>query len=124
MCFCDDNPPEVFSAVTRRAAKEHRCYECGKTIAKGDLYRVSSGVWDGGPESFKWCDTCTTIANLIESYDADTRRAWREAAAKKRGWSYGPPEAFCFTFGNLLECASEYLREATQAPSDSEGATR
>lgn len=112
MCSCDDNPPKVFSQVVRRAAREHRCYECGRTIAKGDLYQVSSGVWDGGPESFKWCDTCTTVANLVEGYDRETRSAERASASSKRwgGW-LDWSEPFCFTFGSLRECVGEYLRE-------------
>ncbi len=90
MCSCEDNPPEVYREVTRKAAKEHRCYECGGAIAKGDLYRIASGIWDGEPSSYKWCHDCATIANLASGLWGD----------------------FCWTFGSLVECVSEAMREA------------
>lgn len=107
MCFCEDNPPKVMHEETRKAARDHVCYECGGTIAKGDLYRITSGIWDGGPASFKWCHDCATIANLVEGIDRDIAR---EARSKPHAWpDYLYEEGFCFTFGSLLECANEYI---------------
>lgn len=85
----------------RIARKPHICYECGNTIEKGDIYQITSGVWDGRPASFKWCDTCTTIVNLIESMESEIRKSL------PRPYEY---ESFCFTFGNLQECIEELLR--------------
>lgn len=88
MCECDDNPPACATSNVRKAAKNHTCFECGGTISKGDLYSYHSGVWDGEVASFKWCDNCTTIANLMRAIDPD----------------------FCFCFGGLLEAVTESLR--------------
>lgn len=85
MCECDFDGPSVQTETVRKAAKDHRCYECGETIRKGDLYQVTSGVWDGRGDSFKWCDTCTTIANLAASVHP----------------------GFCYPFGSMLEALEE-----------------
>jgi len=55
--------PEAFTSTTRKAAKEHKCCECGDTINKGDQYQYSSGIWDGEPRSFKQCLNCSMIMN-------------------------------------------------------------
>lgn len=53
--------PSAFSTATRKAAKQHRCCECGSTIEKGSKYQYSSGIWDGSPNSFKQCLNCHEI---------------------------------------------------------------
>lgn len=116
MCYCDGDGPEAFSKEVRRAAKDHRCYECERTIHKGDLYEHHSGIWDGEPETFKWCHDCATIANLVEGLDRDRLRDKREAAVRSGSWQQRADlldlEPFCFAYGQLIECVGEYLREA------------
>lgn len=51
--MCEE--PSVFIQHDRKARKEHKCCECGKTIEKGETYVVSSGIWDGKPDRFKQC---------------------------------------------------------------------
>jgi hypothetical protein len=87
MCECDFDPPEVQATAVRKAAKDHQCYECCEPIRKGDLYQVESGVSDGRGYSFKWCDTCATIANLAS----------------------GIHPGFCYEFGNMLEAVEECI---------------
>lgn len=62
--------PSAFSSVTRKAAKEHRCCECGKTIEKGEQYQYSSGIWDNRPYSYKQCLNCHEIM-VAATIDAD-----------------------------------------------------
>lgn len=50
--------PEVFSTTARKAAKQHKCCECGKTIETGEQYQYSSGIWDSRPYSYKQCINC------------------------------------------------------------------
>ena len=57
---CDD-VLEAFTATTRKARKDHRCYECREVILKGTKYRYESGIFDGGPSSFKTCLSCVEI---------------------------------------------------------------
>lgn len=90
MCECDagDNMPVAYREETRRAAKDHACYECDGGIAKGDFYVHCSGIWDGAPDSYKWCHDCATIQRLASGLFRD----------------------FCFTFGELRACAEEAIR--------------
>ena len=46
---------------TKRAAKDHRCYECLETIKRGDRYEHASGLWDGRWSTFKTCLSCVEI---------------------------------------------------------------
>ncbi len=114
MCSCDFGGPECFSEAQRVARKEHRCVECGGTIVKGDIYRHMSGIWDGTPDTFKWCDTCTTIYNLVSGWHEEDRRAFFDLPIEKRYRRF-PPERFCFTYGDMLECAVECLHERKEA---------
>ena len=59
--------PTCFKSVTRKAAKQHKCCECGKTIDKGEQYQFSSGIWSDGPESFKQCLNCCDLMKAAES---------------------------------------------------------
>ena len=58
MCSCDDDGPEAFCEVTRKARKEHRCCECRGVIRAGQTYEHASGIWEGEPRSFKTCAAC------------------------------------------------------------------
>lgn len=98
MCSCDDfDGPSCSTSTLRVAKKNHTCYECGKPIQKGDIYKYTSGVWDGRPSSFKWCDTCTTIHNLTQ------------------GLTMGD---FCFIFGGLIECVEEGVLRYERVPDE------
>ena len=58
----NDGPaPSCSSRDVRKARKEHVCYECRGTIARGERYEYASGVWDGRPDSFKTCLLCAEI---------------------------------------------------------------
>lgn len=101
MCDCEDNPPACGSKTVRKASKDHRCYECAKTIRAGDLYTLHTGVWDGRGESFKWCHDCSTVYNLIRAVD----------------------DEFCFCFGTLIESVEESLRWVDPPPTPWNGLT-
>lgn len=61
-CYCDyDAAPEFFSEKFVVAKKEHKCCECGKTIAVGAEYEYVSGKWDGSFGSFKSCIKCSDL---------------------------------------------------------------
>lgn len=81
MCFCDFDSPSVYREHVRVARKDHRCDECRKPIAKGDLYTNIFGVWDGNADTWRHCDTCSTVAKLASALHDD-----------------GP---FCFVLGEL-----------------------
>lgn len=57
----DGETASASSTATRRARKEHRCYECREFISPGTRYQYVSGIWDGEPGSFKSCLSCAEI---------------------------------------------------------------
>jgi hypothetical protein len=44
-----------------RAAKPHKCYECGLSIHKGDQYVVHTVFFSGGIDNYKLCMTCDSL---------------------------------------------------------------
>ena len=98
MCHCDDyDRPGFLRDELRVARKDHTCSECRKPIHKGDIYKHTSGVWDGRVAVYKWCDTCTTIYNLADGLSDD----------------------FCVIYGGLIECVEEgVLRYETDAAAE------
>lgn len=92
MCDCEGEAAQAYREQDRRAAKDHRCYECGQTIAKGDYYKFTSGVWDHQGFSFKRCWPCVAFRNQQARLNA----GWRDYCAP--------------LFGNLYEdCPREEL---------------
>lgn len=57
----DGDAPSCFSSSTRKARKQHRCYECGDDITPGTTYEHVSGIWDGNPGAYKTCLSCVEI---------------------------------------------------------------
>jgi hypothetical protein len=66
MCDIDDDGPDAWQSTWRKARKEHACCACRETIRSGDVYRVSSGVWDGTPATFKHCARCWAIHEMLD----------------------------------------------------------
>lgn len=50
-----------YKRVIRTARKEHKCYECGDTIKKGEQYYVHTGLADGDWMRVKNCSICERI---------------------------------------------------------------
>ena len=62
--------PQAFVSKTRKARKAHTCCECQRTIAPGDRYQHSSGVWDSRPAGYKQCVDCHEIMRIAEAHTA------------------------------------------------------
>lgn len=65
-CYCDYDPPSVFSATTRRAKKDYKCCDCNAAISKGERYLYVFGVWEGEASSFRMCELCGDMRNQCE----------------------------------------------------------
>lgn len=64
--MCDfDEYPDFYNSAWRRARKGHDCCACGETIRAGDLYRHTTGKWDGTVETFKSCARCWSMLMTI-----------------------------------------------------------
>lgn len=59
----DDEPATVHNVSRPRAAKDHRCSECGETIVRGSEYELVKGCWDGAWLTFRTCLSCVEIRN-------------------------------------------------------------
>jgi hypothetical protein len=67
MCDCDGPLFATTRVVTAR--KDHRCVECQATIALGDRYECTSGLWvDGGFETFRTCLACVELGTELECW--------------------------------------------------------
>lgn len=93
-CFCDYDQPEFYNQRMQTAKKEHRCKECGKPIATGEIYENVSGKWDGRFDTFKTCPRCLALKDWVKAH----------------------VPCFCWAHGNIredaLETAREYDRQA------------
>lgn len=58
--YCDGWTPLDYKLY--RARKEHGCCACFRTIEKGQLYRVLTGITDGSFDRLKRCIRCDQIA--------------------------------------------------------------
>lgn len=57
----EEGQPVASAIVIRRARVRHVCEECRRTIFPGDPYEYFSGVWEGGPASYKTCARCALL---------------------------------------------------------------
>lgn len=53
----------------RKAVKQHRCFECGRTIDAGENYWVTAGSWDGSFSTVKTCAHCDIFRKVLGSRD-------------------------------------------------------
>lgn len=64
MCMADGYA-EFCAVRERRAAKEHRCEECGRTIPVGERYSYASGKFEGDFFDAKQCVHCAAAAGWL-----------------------------------------------------------
>lgn len=56
-----DGCNDFYSESMRRAAKPHKCRECGREILKGEQYQVASGKSEGDFWTNRTCAECAEI---------------------------------------------------------------
>jgi hypothetical protein len=89
-CYCDYDPPSVFSSKSVTARKKHLCDECCRPINAGERYLYSFGVWEGYASSHYTCSHCQEIQKFV---------------------SISIP-CFCWAYGNMIDDAKEAIQEA------------
>lgn len=69
MCAVDacDGYNEFMHTEERRAAKDHRCTECNRTIAKGERYLVSTWKYDGHLGRDRMCAHCNEVTRWLRA---------------------------------------------------------
>lgn len=95
-CFCDYDPPEVYSSRFVRARKEYRCYECRKLIRVGERHEYAFGVLDGWTYQPRTCMGCVGIRQFV---------------------SINIP-CFCWAHGNILDDARSAVQQAYEVAPD------
>jgi len=92
-CFCatDYDPPIVYDSKIVKAGKDHRCYECGAVIKKGDKHERVNALYDSPPWSkMRTCLICVAIRKDFTSKGCgfvhgslweDIRNAYEDAGA-------------------------------------------
>lgn len=66
-CYCDYDPPTVYSEKIVVARLEHKCCECRRIIKPGEQYERVFGVWDGISETYKTCRICLDLREYVNS---------------------------------------------------------
>jgi hypothetical protein len=61
--------PTYISERTRTARKPHRCSTCLGPIKPGDVYRVSTNVYDDRMYDWKECEACRSDCVIAEVYN-------------------------------------------------------
>lgn len=59
--------PTCYGCEHRKARKSHVCCECDGVIQRDETYHYHSGVWDGVGASFKVCEECEELRDVIDS---------------------------------------------------------
>lgn len=94
-CYCYYEPAEFYHKEERRAKKDHRCSECGRTIEPSETYEYVRGKWNGDFDTFKTCPRCLALLEWVQAH----------------------VPCFCWEHGNLIEDAIETARDyANDAP--------
>jgi len=77
-CTYDYHGPEVCRTEIRRAAKEHRCCECGATIKVGERHQYVTGKWDGFWDAYRTCMPCKAVRDDRMSCGWAYGRLWED----------------------------------------------
>lgn len=71
-CYCDYDAPTMFSEVWHKAAKEHKCCECGGVIGNGQQYQHVAAVYDGTFRTYKTCEKCADLRDALQEVSCPT----------------------------------------------------
>lgn len=64
-CYCDYDPPSVYSSRMVRARKRYHCYECHSAINVGDRHEYAFGAYDGYTYQPRTCAHCVAIRQFV-----------------------------------------------------------
>lgn len=98
MCMVDLSEDDwvSFGDKVRRAAKDHKCFECSRMITKGEHYEEAKGLSDGNCfHVFRTCLHCVAARNwlsvvchgwLYGAVQQDLQEHWDEAWELRSWW--------------------------------------
>jgi hypothetical protein len=94
-CGCDYDEPEFCDTTWPKARKEHRCYECGYAIKRGEQYERVTGKWNGEMSTFATCERCADLRGSLAEFNGG-----------------------CFCYGGLVEDYGGYLYQLLDTPAE------
>ena len=85
MCECDDfESPAFLRKGMVKGRKEHRCYECGKTIPVGTVHESVTGMWEGEVYTMRTCPDCLKLREMVYAAGCHcTVYGWLHQSAKE-----------------------------------------
>jgi hypothetical protein len=99
VCYCDYDAPAFYVQETRKARKQHRCYECNGPIFVGEQYSHIVAKWDS-VETVKTCPPCFNVYQ----------------------WTKNNVPCICPMHGDLMDSCQEAIGEAIyRAPEETRG---
>ena len=88
-CVCDYDQPDWSRIERRKAAKDHKCGECGRPIQKGERYEFSTGQYDGFISRHRTCSRCLEVRRYVQEH----------------------VPCFCWLYSDMLNIARETVAE-------------
>lgn len=67
-CFCDYEEPVVYDRQEVKARTAHKCTECGRVIAAGEVYERVGSLFDGRWETYKTCSHCMALRQWVKAH--------------------------------------------------------
>ena len=65
MCMIGEDEWDFYARDERRAAKAHRCCECGRTIEIGERHQYARGAMNGYWSAYRTCAHCDAAAEWL-----------------------------------------------------------
>lgn len=65
MCVVDFDPPKFYTEEWRRCRAPFVCKECGVDVTKNEMYRNTTGMWDGDISTHKLCSGCAKLSEAV-----------------------------------------------------------
>jgi hypothetical protein len=69
MCSCDLDEPEAISRRQVKARLSHECESCSLPIMSGEVYDLTSGVWDGDAATIRRHLLCASLEDVLRDRD-------------------------------------------------------
>lgn len=113
--------PACTSVHTRKARKEHRCYECRTTIKRGERYEETTGIWDGDPHRYRTCLDCVSVRKAFFCEGWTYGSIWDDLYEHLRDcWYTTPVDALSKLTDDARKDVCEFIEERWEEMDDAE----
>lgn len=106
-----ETEPEFVNRKMARAAKEHICTECSRTITKGEKYEYVVGTWYGEFRTYKTCSDCLSVREELFDDNWFYECIWEDVEAHIS--RYGEKVLMC-DLNSMTELARDRLLDLVE----------